>query len=97
VAGTTDPLLDAVLNLSRYRREHEKYYAESPLEDALELQRAARTLRSLAERWSEVEPRSGPSAASPFAGAEDLNDERAIESLGVLDALHRGVHNYIVV
>jgi hypothetical protein len=86
VAGpdVTDPLLEAVLNLSRYHREHEKYYAEAPLEDALALQLIARTLRSLAERWTDVEPRSGPSAPGPFAGAEDLNDERAIESLGVL-------------
>jgi hypothetical protein len=83
-ANATDPLLEAVLNLSRFHREHEKRYAEAPLEDALALQRIARTLRSLAERWSEVEPRSTPSSASPFAGAEDLNDERAIESLGVL-------------
>jgi len=79
-----DPMLEAVLNLSRFHREHEKYYAEAPLEDALALQRVARTLRSMAERWSTVDPRSTPSAASPFAGAEDLNDERAIESLGIL-------------
>src|SRR5687767_14558475 len=79
-----DPLLDMVLNLSRFHREHEKHYAEAPLQDALELQRAAAGLRSLAERWSEVEPQAGPSAGGPFAGAEDLNDERAIESLGIL-------------
>jgi hypothetical protein len=77
-------VLETVLNLSRFHHEHEKYYAEAPLEDALALQRIARTLRSLAERWSEVEPQAAPSTRSPFAGAEDLNDERAIESLGVL-------------
>ena len=82
-AKATDPLLETVLNLSRFHREHEKRYAEAPLEDALALLRIARTLRSLGERWSEVKPRSTPSGASPFAGAEDLNDERAIESLGV--------------
>ena len=79
-----DPLLDMALNLSRFHREHEKHYAESPLHDALELQRCAGALRALAERWSAVVPQRGPSAAGPFAGAEDLNDERAIESLGIL-------------
>jgi hypothetical protein len=81
---TDDALLEAALNLARFHREHEKYYAEAPLEDAIALQRFSRTLRSLAERWSAVEPRDAPSATSPFAGAEDLNDERAIKSLGVL-------------
>ena len=40
-------------------------------------------LQALAERWSTIEPRAqGP--PSPFAGAEDLNDERAIELAGIL-------------
>jgi hypothetical protein len=77
------PLLQAVLNLSRFHREHEKHYAAAPLEDALWLQRTSRTFKALAERWSraEVEPHPAP---SPFAGAPDLNDERAIETSGVL-------------
>jgi hypothetical protein len=78
-----DPLLDAVRNLARYHREHEKHYAAEPLEDALRLQRISRVLKALAERWQEVEP-AEPPAAGPFAGAEDLNDERAIEESGVL-------------
>jgi hypothetical protein len=47
------------------------------------VQGASRTLKALAERWSSTEPEA-PSAGSPFAGAEDLNDERATEILGVL-------------
>jgi len=78
-----DPLLDAVLNLARFHREHEKHYAQVPLEDALALQRVSRTLSALAERWSGVQPGS-PAPGGPFAGAEDLNDERAIETGGVL-------------
>ncbi len=79
----TDGLLDIAGNLSHYHREHEKYYSEAPLTDALALQRIARTLTALAERWSSAEPTSTPSP-SPFAGAPDLNDERAIETSGVL-------------
>jgi hypothetical protein len=70
-------------NLSRYHREHEKYYSEAPLTDAIALQRAARTLIALAERWTAVEPAAVP-AGSPFAGSPDLNDDRAIETSGVL-------------
>jgi hypothetical protein len=78
-----DGLLAVVKNLSRYHREHEKYYSEAPLADAVALRRAARTLIALAERWTSAEPVAEP-AASPFAGAPDLNDDRAIETSGVL-------------
>lgn len=78
-----DPLLEAIRNLSHWHREHEKHYAAAPLEDALALQRVSRTLKALAERWSRVTP-TGPSAMSPFAGADDLNDERVVEETGVL-------------
>jgi hypothetical protein len=81
--GQADPLLASALNLSRFHREHEKYYSTAPLEDAVGLARVSRALMALAERWSRGEA-GGPSAASPFAGAEDLNDERAIESAGIL-------------
>ena len=83
-AGTgSDGLLAAAENLSRYHREHEKYYSEAPLTDAISLQRAARTLIALAERWTSAEPAAAP-APSPFAGTPDLNDDRAIETSGVL-------------
>jgi hypothetical protein len=76
-------LLAVVKNLSHYHREHEKYYSEAPLTDAISLQRTARTLIALAERWTSVEPAAEP-APSPFAGTPDLNDDRAIETSGVL-------------
>ena len=66
-----EPLLAAALDLSRSHREHERFYASSPLETALRLQRHARTLQALADRWSTVEPSTRP-APSPYAGAEDL-------------------------
>jgi hypothetical protein len=85
--GTTpvsgDPLIESALNLSRFHREHEKYYSAAPLDDAVGLQRTSLSLMALAERWSRAEA-GGRSAASPFAGAEDLNDERAIETAGIL-------------
>jgi hypothetical protein len=51
--------------------------------EAIALQRAARTLIALAKRWTAAEPAAVP-APSPFAGTPDLNDDRAIETSGVL-------------
>ena len=81
--SSSDPFLTVVLNLSQFHREHEKFYAESPLHEAITLSHASSTLKALAERWSTVQPDDAP-LPSPFAGAVDLNDERAIELLGVL-------------
>jgi len=78
-----DPLLSVVLNLARFHREHEKFYAESPLHDAITLQRGSSALKALAERWSVVVVQDDP-LPSPFAGATDLNDDRATETLGIL-------------
>ena len=87
MTATQDPaqgrILEAVLNLSRYHREHEKFYASSPRELAVTLQRHARTLHALADRWATVTPSTGP-ALSPFAGTEDLNDLAALQLEGVL-------------
>src|SRR4051812_21585007 len=78
-----DPLLAIVLNLSQYHREHEKFYAESPLPAAIALQRPSRALKALAERWTVATPEEHP-MPSPFAGAPDLNDDRATEALGIV-------------
>lgn len=79
----SNPLLEAALNLARFHKEHERFYASSPLETALRLQRHARTLLALADRWSAVEP-ADHRAVSPFEGAEDLNSEAATALDGVL-------------
>ena len=76
-------LLDAVLNLSRFHREHEKFYASSPRERAVTLQRHARTLHALADRWASTTPSTAP-PLSPYAGADDLNDPAALQLDGVL-------------
>jgi hypothetical protein len=90
MADVTDPpadvqsrLLHAILNLSRFHREHEKFYASAPREEAVELQRHARTLQALADRWSTTAPAS-PSPFSPYEGATDLNDPAALQLDGVL-------------
>jgi hypothetical protein len=77
------PMLEMVLNLSRYHREHEKFYAQAPLMSALALQRASLTLKGLADGWSEAEPETNP-LASRYAGCDDLNVRAAIQHNGVL-------------
>ena len=78
-----NPLLDAALNLAAFHKQHERFYASSPLESALRLQRHARALLALADRWATVEP-SAHRGVSPFEGAEDLNSEAATALDGVL-------------
>lgn len=51
--------LDALLNLSRYHREHEKYYAQAPLQTAVRLNEASKVLKTFADRWADVEPLDG--------------------------------------
>jgi hypothetical protein len=77
------PFLEAVLNLSKFHRDHEKFYASMPREQAVVLQRHARTLQALADRWATVEPATG-TALSPYQGAEDLNSDAALQLDGVL-------------
>ncbi|SHN88363.1 hypothetical protein SAMN05660350_04477 [Geodermatophilus obscurus] len=83
MSADPEPLLEAALNLSRFHREHERFYASSPLETALRLQRHARALQALADRWTAAVPSEHP-APSPYAGAEDLNSEAATALDGVL-------------
>jgi hypothetical protein len=71
------------LNQSRVHKEHERFYSSSPLETALRLQRHARTLQALADRWTTVEP-APRTALSPYEGADDLNSEAAIALDGAL-------------
>jgi hypothetical protein len=79
----TSPLLAAVMNLSRFHREHEKYYASAPREQAVVLQRHVRSLLALADRWMTTSPlyRATP---SPFEGAPDLNAAVAMQLDGIL-------------
>ncbi len=76
-------LLETIGNLSRFHREHEKFYSQAPLEQAREIQRASRALKALADQWSEVEPSDHP-APNPMAGAEDLNPPGLVGESGIL-------------
>jgi hypothetical protein len=77
------PLLRAMSNLTHFHHEHEKFYGAAPRESALLLQRHARTLQALADRWSHVNVQERE-VFSPYEGAEDLNSETAIQLDGVL-------------
>ncbi|GAA4789509.1 hypothetical protein GCM10023200_25290 [Actinomycetospora chlora] len=77
-------LLEALLNLSHFHQEHERFYASAPLETALRLQRHARTLLALAARWSQADRPSRGTPVNPYEGAEDLNSEAAIALDGAL-------------
>jgi hypothetical protein len=81
-------LLRAIANLSRFHRDHERFYASSPRAEAVTLQRHARTLLALAGRWSTVVP-DHPEPFSPFEGADDLNDPAALQLDG--GASHRSI------
>ena len=82
--STSGPPTEALLNLARYHREHEKHYAIAPVRDAEVILRASRTLKALADRWSRAEALLSDQARPAFSGCEDLNDTTAIETLGVL-------------
>ena len=87
---TTEPtstmpsrLLHAIVNLAEFHREHEKFYASAPRQQATVLQRHGRTLCALADRWSTIVP-SARDVFSPFEGTVDLNDRAALQLDGVL-------------
>jgi hypothetical protein len=76
-------LLEVISNLTEFHREHEKFYSQAPLLQAVEVQAASRVLKALAGRWSAVDP-AEHRPASPFAGAEDLNPPGLVAESGVL-------------
>lgn len=77
------PLLEAMLNMTAFHREHEKFYSSSPPEQAFALQRHSRTLHALADRWM-VTDASTRAVLSPYEGADDLNAGAALQLDGVL-------------
>ncbi|HEX2506077.1 MAG TPA: hypothetical protein VHK22_07720 [Gaiellaceae bacterium] len=75
--------LTQIENLARSHREHELYYSQAPLADAVTLQLLSRTLKALAGHWATATPAS-VEHSNPYAGCDDLNVQTAIESRGVL-------------
>lgn len=83
-AGQPPPeLLAVIANLARFHREHEQFYSQSPLLDAVGLEGHSRVLKALAAHWRVAEPQSAP-LPSPFAGTEDLNPPGLTAASGVL-------------
>jgi hypothetical protein len=79
----TPDVLALAANLAATHREHEKHYGVAPLRTAQRLLEHSLTLKALAERWRSASVKAS-APVSPFAGADDLNDVRAIETSGVL-------------
>jgi hypothetical protein len=78
----TVALLRTMLNTTTYHRQHEEYYAVAPREQAVVLQRHARTLHALVDRWAAPGAPSG--SPNPYAGAPDLTSPVALQLDGVL-------------
>jgi hypothetical protein len=76
-------LLDQIENLSRTHREHELFYSQAPLDDAVTLQRISRTLKALAGHWRTATPLEA-NGANRYMGCDELNVQAAIEQMGVL-------------
>ena len=81
--GGHDALLRAMSNLTHFHREHEQFYGAAPRETAVLLQRHARALQALADRWRRATLHERD-VVSPYEGAEDLNAAAAIQLSGVL-------------
>jgi hypothetical protein len=90
-----NPALETMLNMSKFHREHEKFYGKSPLEDAIRLQEASIALKTLADRWTHTEPSAG-SNGNPYRGCEDLNEKGDIAHTGVLFLEAEGAPNELV-
>ena len=76
-------LLETIENLSRFHREHEEFYAQAPLEQAITLQRWSRSLKALADHRQQTEPVE-TRLANPYAGCDGLNVKAAIDGSGIL-------------
>jgi hypothetical protein len=75
--------LNIISNLSKYHREHEKFYGQAPLKTAITIQDASKTMKTLADKWSkiqQVEKQNG----NPYMGCEDINEDAAIQHNGLL-------------
>jgi hypothetical protein len=78
-----------ICNLARSHRAHELFYSRAPLEVAVRLQTWSRALKALGLRWRSVQPATGsdePATAGlgRYAGCTDLNDDTAVQTLGIL-------------
>ena len=78
-----------IRNLARSHREHELFYSRAPLELAVRLQAWSRALKALGLRWRSLHPTTDSdervaSGLRRYAGCTDLNEDTAVETLGIL-------------
>jgi hypothetical protein len=78
-----EKFIKTILNLSKYHREHEKYYAWAPLDQAINLQQASQVLKTFADRWKNINVEKGDTQ-NRYTGCEDLNEASTIQHNGVL-------------
>ena len=83
MADIPPDLLNAISNLAGYHREHEKYYAQAPLQQAITMQHTSGVLKTFADRWRMINPEK-PQKNSYYLGCEDINETASIQSHGVL-------------
>ena len=70
--------------LQRYHRDHEKFYAQEPRAQSVVVQRHARALQALADRWTDGDAGAPQPSVSPFEGSVDLNADVAVQLDGIL-------------
>lgn len=80
--------LQAMLNICRYHRQHERYHTTESMNIAVELRRHSNAIKLLADKWSAGATQSAAGDYSTPAmmavGCDDLNDPAAITTTGVL-------------
>jgi hypothetical protein len=75
--------LDIISNLSKFHREHEKFYGQAPLQTAIEIQNASKTLKTIADKWINLK-QTEKAEGNPYMGCEDLNEKATIQHDGLL-------------
>ena len=78
-----EDFLEIISNLSKYHREHEKFYGQEPLKTAIEIQGASKTLKTSADKWINLQ-RTEKAEGNPYMGCEDLNEKATIQHDGLL-------------
>jgi hypothetical protein len=74
---------NVISNLSKYHREHEKFYGQAPLKTAIEIQDASKTLKTIADKWVGLD-QTVKGEGNPYMGCEDLNEKASIQHDGLL-------------
>ena len=78
-----EKFFEIISNLSEYHREHEKFYGQAPLKTAIEIQNASKTLKTLADKWMNLQ-QTEKTEGNPYMGCEDLNEKATIQHDGLL-------------